>query len=589
MVEVKSFAKDTAKMLWRQKIVDFIRKHYTPNEIRNFDVLCLPGKEMLEVKQVYDVLGVKRRKIIGLEEIKSEFDLLEEKNNSLEDRIKTKNQTALSFFSATPGLGVQNPKDVISLDFCGYLDQEKDDIMAQIALCGWLKPNAVLITNFLMGRESERAKVAYARQEFIRQNKINIADPKQVISVLRKNDFLTNPEGITPPISFDLADSRDEGAQSLPLAHLFFGTGYWNTDIFNKFVESDTDKQNVNLIKESIDLMNRNRDPFMRAFYLNKMHERISNDVTGIVRYLMLRQIKKLFFLQDHESYKYISDSGRPMISDFFYFQQANFTNPTMNKCLKTIGYHVEDGTLVINSRKRKNLDKVLGFVADAIDGINIQADRNFVKKRVFLTTDVPKLEAKVEEEDRQAVTKDYIYNAIKGGMVDEEIMGEYGLTKMELAGYKATLSRRNGNCGKKETSFSEEDLAIVDQFIAEKYKSTEIAQLFDGKYAWQQIAARKVTMNGNGNGNSTKKRVLERDNFTCQYPGCNKTMNENIETSGHGLHVHHIDYDHDNMDERDQISLCTSCHAKTNTIQHGPEMRQKLEEKILSIYSSSA
>lgn len=49
------------------------------------------------------------------------------------------------------------------------------------------------------------------------------------------------------------------------------------------------------------------------------------------------------------------------------------------------------------------------------------------------------------------------------------------------------------------------------------------------------------------------KTKIRKRDNFTCVVCKCN------------GYDVHHIDYDKQNCDENNLITLCRSCHAKTN------------------------
>ena len=52
------------------------------------------------------------------------------------------------------------------------------------------------------------------------------------------------------------------------------------------------------------------------------------------------------------------------------------------------------------------------------------------------------------------------------------------------------------------------------------------------------------------------KKSILERDNYKCQYPGCIEIHDR--------LHVHHIDYNKQNNDPENLITLCNSCHSKT-------------------------
>lgn len=53
------------------------------------------------------------------------------------------------------------------------------------------------------------------------------------------------------------------------------------------------------------------------------------------------------------------------------------------------------------------------------------------------------------------------------------------------------------------------------------------------------------------------KTQIADRDNHTCQE--C-----KNIE-NGHRFSTHHIDYDKDNIHQKNLILLCKTCHGKTN------------------------
>ena len=53
------------------------------------------------------------------------------------------------------------------------------------------------------------------------------------------------------------------------------------------------------------------------------------------------------------------------------------------------------------------------------------------------------------------------------------------------------------------------------------------------------------------------RKTILERDNYTCQDPNCDGNHKK--------LHTHHIDYDKKNNNLENLITLCSSCHTKTN------------------------
>lgn len=58
---------------------------------------------------------------------------------------------------------------------------------------------------------------------------------------------------------------------------------------------------------------------------------------------------------------------------------------------------------------------------------------------------------------------------------------------------------------------------------------------------------------------NELKTRVRKRDGFSCQLCGAHQ------DELGQKLDVHHIDYDKQNSSPENLISLCMSCHSKTN------------------------
>jgi len=58
---------------------------------------------------------------------------------------------------------------------------------------------------------------------------------------------------------------------------------------------------------------------------------------------------------------------------------------------------------------------------------------------------------------------------------------------------------------------------------------------------------------------NKLKEQIRFRDNYKCRKCGCSQIEN------GRQLDVHHIDYDKNNANCSNLISLCRSCHMKTN------------------------
>jgi hypothetical protein len=60
------------------------------------------------------------------------------------------------------------------------------------------------------------------------------------------------------------------------------------------------------------------------------------------------------------------------------------------------------------------------------------------------------------------------------------------------------------------------------------------------------------------------KTKIRNRDSYMCQL--CGNTTKDSLELFGRNLDVHHIDYNKENLNFKNLISLCPSCHMKSNT-----------------------
>jgi len=58
------------------------------------------------------------------------------------------------------------------------------------------------------------------------------------------------------------------------------------------------------------------------------------------------------------------------------------------------------------------------------------------------------------------------------------------------------------------------------------------------------------------------KEAIRKRDDYVCKVCGMHQ---EELDGFIKKLDCHHIDYDKDNLDPKNLISLCHSCHIKTN------------------------
>lgn len=152
-----------------------------------------------------------------------------------------------------------------------------------------------------------------------------------------------------------------------------------------------------------------------------------------------------------------------------------------------------------------------------------------------------------------------------------------------------ASLVRTEGNVLYQPTPKEEEEIRY---FLAEGSPDEQIIGAYH--LSTMQLAARKASItreknkkNGvNGTSDAVFRReTLERDGYKCQMPDCGVTQDTHLSDYNHGLHVHHIDYNHGNNDPKNRITLCVKHHGMTNTVQHAHKLREILEARIDQIY----
>ena len=589
MTSLKSFKQDPAKALWRERIVGFDRQHYTPNQIRNFRVLCFAGKEMTEVFDVYDELGVKRKNVVSLECDTREYDAMCAVNDSLEKRIKIVPASALDYLSRQP----LQPFDLISLDYCGYFNDEKNLILDRIALHGWLSPRSVLVTNYLKGRETKMVRDSFEHSSLYIKEKIGLSS----LSAEEFGDLYRRIGEEESADSFDLADTRDAIVQTVPIQKMFNGSGFWNTSLFRTWINSFS-PDTRDLLERIRKDVNDGKCKQIMSYLQRVFEESANNNTTKMFLLLLSTSEIRQYVLKEHEAYAYVSDSGAPMISDFYLFQQP-ILPPTCQNPRKVVNYFVEDEGMRIRVKDDKAAIKMLRAFEEFVF-------KTFPEQRVEDMSSIERVVLEAERESSGSAAKrktttskksmrEVIYSALSAATPDIEIIAAYGVTKMQLAGYKAAYTRLQNadqttspalRTSKQASSpFAPDDLEVITALLEDGYKATAIVELFKDEeekqiYSWQSIAAYKAQLTkSNGTPSNEhlfkqmKPTILERDGHTCQW--CNKSGEQQREQSGHRFHVHHIDYDHHNTVPQNLVTLCTPCHAKTNTIQHGPEMRE--------------
>lgn len=152
------------------------------------------------------------------------------------------------------------------------------------------------------------------------------------------------------------------------------------------------------------------------------------------------------------------------------------------------------------------------------------------------------------EEIERLKIASKGNKNALGYKFSDEQkakIKGRYKGKKLSVATRKKMSKAQVGNkkfLGKTHTKETREKMAL--------------SQMGDKNHAW--LGGKSFEPYTTDWTNTLRRSIRERDFYTCQI--CKEPQGDTA------LSIHHIDYTKTNNDPKNLISLCTSCHIKTNT-----------------------
>ena len=112
-------------------------------------------------------------------------------------------------------------------------------------------------------------------------------------------------------------------------------------------------------------------------------------------------------------------------------------------------------------------------------------------------------------------------------------------------------------SCGRKGREILESQKQAIKNHMLKAWKDPEFRNKLIRENAnnWQDGISFKEY--GYDFDKYSRAKIYERDAHTCQNPKCERCSSK--------LDTHHIDYDKKNNAEQNIISLCTSCHTKTN------------------------
>lgn len=80
------------------------------------------------------------------------------------------------------------------------------------------------------------------------------------------------------------------------------------------------------------------------------------------------------------------------------------------------------------------------------------------------------------------------------------------------------------------------------------------------------------------------KNSIRKRDNYECQ--NCHMTEEEHLIVLGINLSIHHIDYNKQNCEESNLITVCNACNARANSNRsYWQDFYNKLSKEKINVY----
>lgn len=119
----------------------------------------------------------------------------------------------------------------------------------------------------------------------------------------------------------------------------------------------------------------------------------------------------------------------------------------------------------------------------------------------------------------------------------------------------KGNIKSKNGHIHSKETKIKIKNSLIGKKHSIESYKAQGEKISGEKSHFWQGgISSEKYSTNWT---NTLRISIRERDKYTCQVCGDKQ--------GDRAYSVHHIDYNKLNNNPNNLITLCISCHGRTN------------------------
>lgn len=460
---------DPAKQLWRIKLREFVQKNILPyRRASSLRVACFPGaeqegEEALEVKEIYLPLGIPAQNIVGLEREAEPAQRLRAANLGIE---VVERDASDYFLRETP-----KEFDVISLDYKGQQTLEECLTLEYIASRQLLSHHGILATNYYGSRESESMKKLLVGRilaldshreamqaldkspEDIRQNSAEI---------VRRLSQEARPERLRDGITAEIVNIFSGGTINRPIRKHFFSEDPHRTKVLDA-VASELNEMSKEQLLNHLHEMNsfsdaRNRDlledmhPAEQAYYRlrraeleRKLHTWMDPESARALFGILCMESQKSYLPKTLERYAYTSNTGSPMLADFFLFQPLP-RRLTM-AAQGILQYNPKELQLIFNPARMD-----YGHLLDQIFKVEIDFYRTASIRMTPRIELVPELSCGYNGEpstrelhEPSPAEKAEIYTWLRDGSVsDAELCDTYNISSRQLGSYKAWVTMQD-------------------------------------------------------------------------------------------------------------------------------------------------
>jgi len=430
----KDSVKAQAREKWRSFLEGTVLSRKKAQDVR---VVCFPGAEVqgeeaLEVREVYDPLGIPRENITGLEYDPKTAERLERANLG----IRVIGKDDLEYFSTTA-----DTFDAISLDYTGPQTQKAIKTLDAIAGRHILAPWGVIHTNYLGHRETK-----------------DLQDFMQLVRIWGKLDVPDDAydqierHGLSGYLSQrkiaekkpKLADARNAITEQL-MASLRAGSFSW-APYPNIFSGTPERTEWVKSTMKRSGFGEEQRKSVEQAYFVEATAKLIGSapEKLGISRRqmrsiltLMHGIVADTYLIEDIERYSYVSNKGSSMLTDFVA------TRPLQSRAKKILPdvARIRNEILEIKPRKGLKMSKFYKTLTELsrFESEIVRSARD-IPERQFLGSSCVR---------KQRISKQDAIGLLREGCSPAEIEECFaGFKIMQLAAFKAhyvTMGKKFG------------------------------------------------------------------------------------------------------------------------------------------------